>query len=115
MPKPKGPRAHFSSTPRHYVVMRAIMASGVSSTQRLVLFALEGHVTYLERESGRCWPSWQTLAESTGLSRASVAKALAELESSGWVEVTRRSGEGGQESNVYRVTPPHEQDRPPVH
>jgi DNA-binding MarR family transcriptional regulator len=104
----KGPHAKFSDSQRHYQTLRAIAASDLTPTERLVLVMVETHVTYKDRNTGKCCPSLATLADATGLDRRSVYRVTGRLEEIGWLEITRRIPDGDQTSNVYRVTPPDE-------
>lgn len=117
----KRARGRYSggTTNRGRAVMWAIAHDrGLTTSERCVLYVLETHVSYAERETGRCWPSWETIAECAGLGRSTVAGILAKLEALGWVEVVRRAVDGQQITSVYRVTPPRNDDRgdvPGVH
>jgi hypothetical protein len=55
-----------------------------------------------QNSKGECWPSMPTLARKCGLSRATVARAIAHLRENGAVSVL--SGGTGR-ANVYRIHP----------
>ncbi len=59
-------------------------------------------LSYMWFKSDRCWPSQQTLADTTGYSRRTVIRACAELYERGYVEKWRR-GQGL--TNYYFVNP----------
>ena len=50
-------------------------------------------------DKGECWPSTITLAERTGMHRASVARKLNDLEQAGYIHRTQNAFK----SNIYRV------------
>lgn len=53
---------------------------------------------------GICWPSVRTMAQDLSLSRATVQRALRDLERAGRIRKTSRYREnGGSSSNSYRV------------
>lgn len=61
-------------------------AGRLSHTARLVLHHLVR--TFQNRKTGRCFPTWETIAAAAGVSRASIGRALKALESLGlltWV------------------------------
>jgi Helix-turn-helix domain len=59
---------------------------------------------HMNGTTGRCDPSRSTLAEETGLSRATVQRAIAELEENGWWIIGRNEGTAGRggRTNTYR-------------
>jgi len=59
-----------------------------NNSAKLVLMKLADHAS----DDGVCWPSWGHLVKHTGLSRATVARALSELEKSGFVSRESRTG-----------------------
>jgi predicted transcriptional regulator len=103
---------------------RAARAEGrvLSRAERLVAALGAGAVRIYEElltlarlNRGRVYPSYDRLAERTGLGRATVARGLAQLEAIGLLVRQRRfrrvegAGPGpryAQTSNVYRPTPP---------
>jgi len=62
---------------------------------KLVLMKLADHAS----DDGVCWPSWGHLVRHTGLSRATIARALSDLETAGYISRTSRSGT----STMYNI------------
>jgi len=92
---------------RRAEVLRAIAASArLTTAERCVLFVLEAHVGYADRDTGRAWPSVATVARCAGLRERWTRACLARLEAGGWLKVSRRSERGAQITSVYVVTPP---------
>lgn len=58
---------------------------------------------YASNESGDCYPSINTLADSTGMSRDSVMRAIKSLEDLGLLKVNRRQVEGVNLPNSYTL------------
>jgi len=62
---------------------------------------------YLKNRSnadGTCWPAVRTISKDLHLSRATVQRALRDLERSGWLEKEPRWRENGSSSsNLYRI------------
>ena len=53
---------------------------------------------------GSCWPGIRTIAEELNLSRATVKRALRDLETGGWIVKTpRRRDNGSRTSNNYKI------------
>lgn len=53
---------------------------------------------------GKCWPAVKTIAADLNISRATVQRALADLERAGYiVRKARRRDNGGSTSNLYTV------------
>ena len=53
---------------------------------------------------GICWPSVRTIARDLHLSRATVQRAIRELQQSGWLAAEPRWRENGScTSNIYRL------------
>ena len=53
---------------------------------------------------GKCWPGIKRIASDLHLSRRTVQRALADLESAGYIERTERyRGNGGRSSNLYAL------------
>lgn len=53
---------------------------------------------------GACWPGIRTIARDLRLSRATVQRALHDLERSGWITKEPRWRENGSNSsNLYRI------------
>lgn len=62
---------------------------GLRPLAMLVLWKLCTRLNHVERRT-TVWPSWATLCADTGLSRASIARTLAELTASGLVKIERQ-------------------------
>lgn len=63
----------------------------------------------------QAWPSLTTLAEDTGLHRATVARALCALEDAGLIQrERRRRKDGGNTSTRYRIVRPGEPQQPRI-
>jgi len=53
---------------------------------------------------GACWPAVRTIARDLRLSRATVQRALRDLEGAGWlVKEPRWRENGSSSSNMYRI------------
>ena len=74
----------------------AFNQSTPNPSAKLVLLALADHAD----EHGHCWPGIARIEQRTGLSRSTVIRALAELETGRLIERTRR----GTTSNSYTLT-----------
>ena len=60
---------------------------------------------------GKCWPGINTVATDLRLSRSTVKRAIADLESAGYLRKAHRHRDnGGCTSNLYTLTTP---PRPP--
>lgn len=90
-----------------YSWWRALRSAPVSPTARHVALALS---TYMDRDGGECFPAMSTLAKDTARSRRTVARAVSELDESGYLRVT--SGGGRLPSGSY--APNHYQACMPV-
>jgi Helix-turn-helix domain len=66
-----------------YEWQRAILASDLPSTTKLVLMALSMH---LNKGTGLAFPSIRMLMKDTGLSNKAVIKHLRGAERAGWIE-----------------------------
>jgi Helix-turn-helix domain len=79
----------------------ALTASALSPPARHV-----GHVltTHMNRQGGSCFPSTRLLAAETGYAPNTVAAAINELESEGFVRVARG---GGRRPNQYQAVLPN--------
>ena len=62
---------------------------------------------YLKNRSnanGDCWPAVKTIARDLHLSRATVQRAIRDLEHSGWlVKESRWRENGSSSSNLYKI------------
>ncbi|MRH77797.1 hypothetical protein GH984_03685 [Spiribacter sp. C176] len=61
-------------------------------------------------KTGVCWPSLNTLAQSTNADRRSVVRAINQLSRAGFIQVERTQGR----SNVYRLNPTSDTDVTPL-
>ena len=69
-------------------------------TQKLVLIVL---ADFYNEESGKAWPSQDTLCMLTGLSRATLNRVLKELKDKGHITVWKQRFSGQYPHNVYRI------------
>ena len=67
---------------------------------RLVFIYLRMHS---DNNTGRSFPSLNTLAKETGLSKRTVQRCLSELQEKGAVNVEHRSNDRGTQSNLYTI------------
>lgn len=54
-------------------------------------------------DNGFCWPGIENLMVKTSQSRASVFRALKELEAAGWIKRANRYRDGHRITNIYRI------------
>lgn len=82
-------------------------AEGLLPRNRNVLAFLAESANY---QTGKCFPSHDTIARKTGLSRRTVIRALADLERDGWITRERRHRrDGSRTSDLITVVDPAEQ------
>jgi hypothetical protein len=82
---------------------RAVLRlSGLSSTQRLIAVAIGDYAD----ESGKAWPSLETLAENTGLNERTVGRNLPKIEEAGWLKIARRGGNRWQNKFEFELSFP---------
>ena len=67
-------------------------------------FTLLMLANYASNEKGDCYPSINTLADETGMSRDSIIRALRSLESSGLIKIRKRMQDGVNLPNFYTLT-----------
>jgi hypothetical protein len=73
------------------------------SAARIVLFALADQAD----QAGLCWPGYGAISRRTNVDRRTAIRAVAWLEAHGFLQVTRRPGDGNQhQSNLYRICIP---------
>lgn len=104
-PSPHAGKPKASKGIRHSAIDAAICESGLPSTQRLVLFALNRRIGWKAkrgREAGTCYVSVRRIRLDSGLSERAVRKHLRELERVGWLEVTRTPE---HVTCTYKITP----------
>lgn len=104
------PRAKFKGSAgasgRRAEVLRSIAgARGLSTAERCVLFAVEAHVGFADRDTGESWPSVATIGEASGMSERNARRTIARLHELGWLRIRARSRGGAQLSSAYTVTP----------
>lgn len=54
-------------------------------------------------KSGKCWPSYSYIADTSGCGKSTVRKHIKELADLGYLSVTNRKGEKGNASNIYVI------------
>jgi len=79
--------------------IKAIRASGMPPTDRLVLLVLASYAD----TGGRCWPSVQTIADGSGITKRSAFRALARLRAS---KLIRVDGIGPKGTKAYVIATP---------
>ena len=87
---------------------RAVAESDLPATSKLVAFTLG---LFFSKAGDSCWPSMDTLADRSGLSRSTVIAHLGELRRAGWIALEHQGGSptgGKRTSNRYEATIPHE-------
>lgn len=57
-------------------------------------------------QHGCCWPSYQQLAEDTGISRRTAIRNTQALQKAGWLMVVNRLNGHGYQANSYQLTTP---------
>ena len=67
-----------------YEWQRAILASDLPSTTKLVLMALSTHIN---KETGLAFPSIRTLMKETSLGSEAVVKHIGDAKKAGWIEI----------------------------
>ena len=76
------------------------------ATQKFVLIAIAN----MADNEAIAWPSQSYLAKVCNLSRATINRAVAEMEAAGWISIfTRQHDNGAERSAVYRLNMPEEQ------
>jgi DNA-binding transcriptional MocR family regulator len=80
-------------------ITAALMAKGISPTEKLVLIVLSN---YADADM-KCWPSQKTLSRDTGLSSRSIVTLMASLEAKGLIERQAR-GRRAQGSRISDMT-----------
>lgn len=97
-------------TPPLFDWRTAVVGSTLSSTCRHVALTLSLH---MDEQGGSCFPSVETLATETGLSRRAVQANVSKLVASGWLALRRGGGRG--RSNRYEATNPDPIDPETAH
>ena len=70
------------------------------ATQKLVLIVL---ADFYNEESGKAWPSQDTLCTVTGLSLRSINRVIRELKRKGHIKVWKERSAGQYPHNAYRI------------
>ncbi|TXN81953.1 helix-turn-helix domain-containing protein [Methylobacterium sp. WL8] len=80
-------------------LLQAVIAdASLSQTAKLVAARLLYHHS---SQTGRCFPSYQTLADGVALKRRAVINAVQELEAGGWISVNQVKGGAAAGPNRY--------------
>jgi len=79
----------------------ALRYSGLSPAARAVAHGL---ATFMKHDGSRCGPGLDRITQATGYSRATVCRALAELQGQGWIHRGPAGGRGSP--TVYTPTLP---------
>ena len=72
----------------------------LTSDARIVFIYLKMHS---DNNTGRSFPSLNTLAKETGLSKRTVQRCLSELREKGAISIEHRSNDKGTQSNLYTI------------
>ena len=83
-----------------YRLMPQVWNAKLTPTEKLVLLAI---TDFVNDEKGYAWPSQETLAAKTGLSRQTVNKVIKRLVRRNILISMRRSEKGKSTSNLYRI------------
>lgn len=80
-------------------LLQAVIAdASLSATAKVVAARV---LDYFHTQTGRCCPSYQALADGTGLKRRAIIYAIQELEKAGWIAIDRVKGGAASGSNRY--------------
>lgn len=71
-----------------------------TATAKLALLMM---ASMADRDTNRCWPSYQRLADDCMCSRRTIASTIKSLAEDGYITVANRFNEGGQTSNIYTL------------
>jgi DNA-binding transcriptional ArsR family regulator len=77
--------------------------SGLESTTRHLALTISLH---MNERGGSCFPSMDSMAEETGLHKATVIRHLRILEEAGWLSVRRKKRPGRSDVNHYTALVP---------
>ncbi len=82
------------------ILMAKAMSIKVGNpTRKLVLLKLADNAN----DSGKCWPSYDHIAEMCEIDRRTAMRHIKALSESGLVTLTYRKGEKGNSSNIYHL------------
>jgi DNA-binding transcriptional ArsR family regulator len=70
-----------------------------SPIQKLIFLQLADNAN----KDGKCWPSYQYIADTSGCGKSTVRKHLKLLEKMGFLTIQNRKGEKGNSSNYYQI------------
>lgn len=88
----------------YYTWQEAVLRSKLEPTTRLVCHTIGCHMAM---DGSGCFPSYQTIADESGLHRATVIRHVEKAEEAGYLEVTGRvDAVGDATSNLYRPIMP---------
>lgn len=92
-------------------LLQAILADAeLSATAKVVAARM---LDYLHTQTGRCCPSYQSLADGTGLKRRAIIYAAQELEKAEWIKVARVKGGVAAGATRYATNEIHFAFQPP--
>ena len=80
---------------------RAVIADDLSPNTKLIGWRL---ALYLNFRTGRCNPSYQTLAREVRITERSAIRAVRALEDAGWLVVERSGGGPYSKTNNFKLT-----------
>src|SRR5690606_26197379 len=69
------------------------------SSEQIVLLTIDRMIG----DKGKCWPTRESLASESGLSFATVKRAIASLRAKGYLLVSTRKEKGKQSSSEYEI------------
>jgi biotin operon repressor len=87
----------YGRVPLWWIVSLRASGAGIMARDVLVVIA-----SYAEKKTGQAWPAVETIAETLGVSRRAIQRAIAELGDVGILRITRRNRRK-RETNVYRL------------
>lgn len=90
----------FAYTGGAMIIFRTDRVNDLNATERMVMISL---CSYADN-TGRCWPSHNEIARTSGASVASVKRCLSKLSKLGYIEVSNRGdGKGRITTNMYQI------------
>lgn len=97
----------------HFTWQSAVLDSGCESSTKLVLLAIG---SFMNQHGTGAFPSLETLAAKTSLSKLTVRRHVQVAEEAGWLAVKKRyTRNGDKDSNLYSVRYPDEVGSPFTH
>lgn len=80
--------------------MSAVWANGPDNkTELLILLALADNAD----DYGKCWPSYETIAKKSRVSKRHVMRIISKLCADGYLRKRERMNKDGQTSNLYQI------------